>query len=517
MNGDKDQSIAKILEDSRDMVKRFESLVGKDQVEQISLDVQKETIEDLDQTLEPAADAYFDLYIEDDAMTVTAEFRPPAGGGKPLDLDVVEKAFFDKGVAHGILWDAVRTSLDRCNLDLQHLTGTVLARGTPPVSFVPAHVELEPRWTQTKAPEPDQVRDVNFKEITPFVMVTRGDLLAHRVADAYGSPGTDVLGRQVPYPTTAVPTWAPGPNVTDTPVGYEAAVDGRLVLTPPTFQVNPVLELTEGVDYKTGNIRFKGEVILKGRVSAGFSIEAGGSLSAADVIDAFQVKTGGDLTTPGGVIGNGAGRVEAEGGVAVKFLEHVYLLAQGDVRAEACILNSVVKTRGKVVLGEKGIVAGGQIHSLSGLDVFQIGTPTGPRTELHLGLDFQGMEKILWIRERSKELHAQLKKVDAAIPYGGTRVRELMAAAKKIRVEIVQLTETARKQLVSLGQDETAAVVVRGSVFPGTLVEICHVQFLVTQKMSKVRFFLDKKKGTVGVEPLTPETATHSATPTKKH
>jgi uncharacterized protein (DUF342 family) len=217
------------------------------------------------------------------------------------------------------------------------------------------------------------------------------------------------------------------------------------------------------------------------------------------------------------VIGNGAGRVETGGGVAVKFLEHVYLLAQGDVKAEACILNSVVKTRGRVILGEKGIVAGGQVHALLGADLFQIGTPTGPRTELHIGLDFQGMEKILWVRERSKELHAQLKKVDAAIPYGGTRIRELMAAAKKIRLEIVQLTETARKQLVDLVQDESAAVVVRGAVFPGTLVEICHVQFQVNQKMSGVRFFLDKKKGTVGVSSLHPDTATHGGLVSKKH
>jgi uncharacterized protein (DUF342 family) len=209
--------------------------------------------------------------------------------------------------------------------------------------------------------------------------------------------------------------------------------------------------------------------------------------------------------------------VEAGGQVVVKFLEHVYLLSQKDVKAEACILNSVVKTRGKVLLGEKGIVAGGQIHALQGVDLFQIGTPTGPRTELHIGLDFQGMEKILWIRERSKELHAQLKKVDGAIPYGGTRVRELMAAAKKLRVEIVQLTETARKQLVTLGQDEEATVVVRGSVFPGTLIEICHFQFQVNQKMSGVRFFLDKKKGTVGVSSLSPETATHSGPVSKKH
>jgi hypothetical protein len=143
--------------------------------------------------------------------------------------------------------------------------------------------------------------------------------------------------------------------------------------------------------------------------------------------------------------------------------------------------------------------------------VYQIGTATGPRTELHLGLDFQGMEKILWIRDRSKELHAQLKKVDTAIPYGGARVHDLMLAAKKLRVEIVQLTDDARTLLMNLEQDENASVTVRGAVFPGTSIVICHVPFLVNQKMTAVRFFLDKRKGVIGVEPVVTTTPSGSS------
>jgi len=360
---------------------------------------------------------------------------------------------------------------------------------------------------------------LDFKAITPFVMVKEGDLLAVRVPEVVGVPGVDVQGREVAFPTDKPPAWTPGPHVNDTPVGFEAALDGRLVLEGSNFSVNPILELTEGVGYKTGNIRFKGEVVVHGKVSAGFSIEAGGGLTSNDVVDAYQIKVGGSLSTPAGVIGNGDGRIEVGSHVTVKFLEHVYLLAQGNVRAETCILNSVVKTRGSVVLGDKGILAGGQIHTLHNVEVFQIGTATGPRTELYVGLDFQGMEKITWIRDRSKELHAQLKKVDAAIPYGGARVPELMAAAKKLRVEIVQLTDTARNQLMRLAQNDDATVQVRGAVYPGTHIEICHVQFLVTQRMAGVKFFLDKRKGTIGVEPLavkSPKTTTPSGSDSKK-
>jgi len=516
MTPDNDQTISKLLEDSKDMIRRFEKLSGKDQIEEMSAEVQQGALEALDEALEPAADAFFDLFVEEDGLSVVAEFRPPAHGGKPLELETIEQGLVAKGVVHGVLWDEIRNGLQDCNLELKLRTGVVIAVGTPPVPYVPEHLRLDPRWLEA-GPVVEENTDVDYKAISPFVMVEKGDLLAMRIADAFGAHGIDVRGQEIPYPTEKKPDWIAGDNVADTPIGFEAAIDGRLVLEPPTFSVNPILELDNGVDYRTGNIHFKGEVIVHGKISSGFTVEAGGGIFSKDTLDAFQIKAGSDITTEGGIIGNGIGRVEAGGTVEAKFFEHLYLLAGGDVTAETCVLNSVVKTRGKLLLGDKGILAGGQVHALHGVDLYQIGTATGPRTELFLGLDFQGMEKILWIRERSQELHAQLKKVDAAIPYGGTRVKELMMAAKKLRLEILQLTETARAQLVKLGQDESASATVRGTVFPGTHLEICHVQFLVNQKMSAVRFFLDKRKGIIGVEPLAPKTTTPSGSSHKKH
>lgn len=514
MTPEKDQTISKLLEESKDMLRRLEAMSGKDTVAEISADVQTETLRAFEEALEPAADAFFDLFVEDDGLEAAGEFRPAAGGGQPLTLEAVEQGLAAKAVVHGILWEEIRRAMVDCNLELTLRTGVVIARATLPLPFVPEHLRLDDRWLV----EPQATTgngDVDFKTRSPFVMVEKGTLLAHRVPDAFGSRGTDVRGQELPFVTKRVTDWIPGDNVIDTPVGLEAAIDGRLVLEPPGVSVNPVLELDNGVDYRTGNIRFKGEVIIHGKVAAGFAVEAGGGIVSKETIDAFQMTSGGSITSEGGIIGNGLGRVESGGRVVAKFLEHLYVLAEGDVVADSCVLNSVVKTRGKLLLGEKGILAGGQVHALSGIEVHQIGTSTGPRTELFLGLDYRGMEKILWIRERSKELHAQLKKVDAAIPYGGDRVKDLMQAAKKLRLEILQLTETARNQLMKLGQDESAAVTVRGSVYPGTHIEICHVQFLVNQKMSGVRFFLDKRKGIIGVEPVT--TATPSGASRKKH
>jgi uncharacterized protein (DUF342 family) len=518
MNPEKDETIKRLLEDSKDMIASFEALTGSKRQAATTAELQRATIEGIEEEPEPAADAYFDLFVEEDAMAVTAEFRPPAGGGQPLTVERIEKALVDKAVVHGVLWDEVAKALSACNLDLKMQQAVVIARGTPPVPFVPEHLRLDERLVETHVEVPEKA-SVDFKEITPFIMVQKDQILAFRVAEAFGTPGTDVLGREVPFPTLPMPLWRPGLHVVAIPEGCAAELDGRLILTSDTFGVNPVLELAEGVDYRTGNIRFRGEVLLKGKVSAGFTVEAGGSLVCSDVFDAFSVKVGGDLTSTAGVIGNGDGRLEIGGKVVSKFLEHVYLLAEGTVHVESAVLNSVVKTRDKLVLGDKGILAGGQINALNGVEAFQIGTVTGPRTQVSVGQDFQGVEQILWIRNRTKDVAAQLKKVDAALPYGGARVGELIAAAKKLRIELAELAESARVQLLNLVQNEEASVIVRGSVYQGTLVEVCNVQFLVNQKLSAVRFFLDKRRGSVAVEALTqkePRTATPSAAAPKK-
>lgn len=499
--------IGKLLDESKDMIQRFEGLIDKAKVEEVSPRKltsagADQALEALEEELEPAGDAYFELFVDEEAMHAFGEFRPPSGEGKLLTFDVIEQALFNAEIVHGVKLDVIQQSIDACNLDKQHLTDVVIAEGSEPVPFVPEHIEFNPDLFKEDERELSDVKDVDLKEIKSFIMVETGQALATTIPDAFGVPGHDVLGREVAYPTKKQLEWSPGANVQETPLGFVATSDGRLVMESGTFFVNPVLELLDGVNYKTGNIKFKGEVIIKGKVGAGFLVEATGGITGTDTLDVFDFKVGKDIITPGGLIGNGDGRIEVGGTTKVKFLEHVRLTCQQDVLAESVVMNSIVKTRGKLLMGEKGILAGGQIHALHGVSVNQIGTATGPATQLFIGLDFAGMERINWIRDRSKELHAQLKKVDAAIPYGGARVKELMAAAKKLRLEIVQLTETARLQLMKLGQDEEATVEVRGNVFPSTHIEICHVQFLVNQKMSGVKFFLDKRKGTIGVEPF---------------
>ena len=498
----KDKSIAQLMQESQDMIQAVAKwngpVVAKAAVPSDELGPLPGDSTEAEQVL----DAFCELFVEEDQMFVRADFRPPGAEGKPLSPSDVEALISQLGITHGVLWPAISEAIQACNLEHKLLTDVVIAKGEAPVFAVPEHFELEAVWT--KAPEVDRnALSIDWKSISPFMMVKKGDLLAHRVKEVLGKEGFTVFGRPLGTKTLQPEPLRPGENTVETPVGLEAGSEGRLSVEKGVISVNPILDLDQGVSYKTGNIKFRGDVVIHKQVADGFAVEADGALTLDCVLDAWKVKVGADLVTNSGIVGKEGNLVTVGGLVRAKYLNQVTLVSQGDVIIENSVLNSVVRSRGKVILGDKGIIAGGSVRSLNGVDTFNVSTATGPRTEFYVGIDFQGMEQITLLRDNMRELTAQLFKVEATIPRAPVEAKgKLKALAESIRAQVEAQMERSRDQLINLGQDEEASVVVRGTVWPDTVVEICHVRFIVTQKMTAVKFVLDKRKGTIGVVAL---------------
>ena len=64
------------------------------------------------------------------------------------------------------------------------------------------------------------------------------------------------------------------------------------------------------------------------------------------------------------------------------------------------------------------------------------------------------------------------------------------------------MNEAANSLIFQLDKNEEADVIVKGSIFPGAYIEICHLSHVVSREMKQVRFRLDKKKGKVVDGPL---------------
>ena len=251
------------------------------------------------------------------------------------------------------------------------------------------------------------------------------------------------------------------------------------------------------MDFSTGHIDFPGDVVIKGQIKQGFKVKAGGSLVCGKLIDASEIVCGGDLETGQGILGRMQGTVKVGGAVHAKFIENCYLEARGDVFVTTGCLNSVICTLGALSTGPKGVIIGGKISAQKGVSSFQIGSSAGVKTEIHCGIDYIVQQKLTWIRDRNIELALKLKQVDATLALRGRSDVKLMDLQGKLKTAIHRMNDSARTLVTSLDKNEDAVVLVRGDIYHGAYIEICHVSLVISASKSRVRFRLDKAFGII--------------------
>ena len=447
-------------------------------------------------------EAHIEVSLSRDLMAATAAFFPPAGVQPPLDQSDVERALKARGVCFGVDNKAIDEALQAANNQLIALSGVVVARGKPPRSEVPPFLQIVPGLL-SNSPAPDFSKDsVDFKSWSPFRLVREGDVVARLVPGQEGELGFNVRGEAIPYAKTEVAELKPGPNTGWADNALVALRDGHFHLHGDTLVVKEVLEVAGDVDYQTGHIDFPGDVVIRGEVKNGFQLKAGGSVHCARLIDATVFSCQGDLVTQQGILGRGSGSVRVGGSVTTRFIENCVVEAQGAIRVRTGCLNSILRTRDMVLTGPKGMLVGGKIYAQEGIQAGQVGSPTSPRTELICGINAFVQQKLLWIRDKNIALATRLKQVQARLAAKPASRARLQDVHDRLRAAIHKLNESAQELVRELDKNDKAFVLVKGTVYPGAYIEICHVPFVVTETLSGVRFSLDKRKGKIVLDPL---------------
>jgi uncharacterized protein len=447
-----------------------------------------------------SADGYVDVRTSEDLMMATASFYPPAGAGKPIEFIEVKELLIAKSLRFGIDWETVKSSILSCNTSRRAICGVEVARGRKPSDEISSRLEIEASLLKKEAPENSVAQAVDFKAISPFRFVKKGDILARNTPRIDGVAGIDVMGVVVAYNKSSTQSPKPGKNTQVEEGVVVAHCDGKFVANENSFWVSEVLEIQGDVDYSTGHIDFAGDVLIQGQIKQGFKVKAGGSLTCTKLIDVSEIACGGDLETGQGILGRMQGTVKVGGSVRAKFIENCYVEAGGDVFVSTGCLNSIINTLGKVSTGPRGVVIGGKLHAQKGVKAFQIGNSAGVRTEIHCGIDYTVQQKLTWIRDKNIELALKLK--DIEVKLASWHDPRLVEQRDKLKAAIRRMNDSAKALIASLARNEEASVVAEGEIHHGVFVEICHVPFVVTNPLSRVRLILDKKLGVISREKL---------------
>lgn len=239
---------------------------------------------------------------------------------------------------------------------------------------------------------------IDFHTKDTIKSVSAGDTVAIIYPPTEGKDGLDVFGNIIKAKKGREIKILPSLNTEtvtqpDGKIIIKATSSGQIHYEIKPFElkirITPTLVITSDVNFKTGNINFKGSVIVHGSVLSGFSVITSGNLTVMGLIEPnCKITVGGDLFVHKGILGNPSlgeknSEIKVFGNLKALYIENARVNVEGDITVRS-IMNSFVSSNGSIYV-EKSII-GGNIICLKNLFASEIGNPTNIHTEITCGV-----------------------------------------------------------------------------------------------------------------------------------
>lgn len=446
-------------------------------------------------------DGFAEISITPDKLTVMGNFYPPSSGGSFLTYPNVAQKLEDNGIITGILHEVLQESIFTVNTTHTAVKEVIIARGISPVTEISEHFVMRKDLVERKPEIDPEASRIDWHAISAFSIVKVREPIARRIATVPGIPGQNVFGEQTPFETKKMPAFSAGTNVIDHEKGLFAGKSGRLSISSDgVINIEEVLLLKKGVDFTTGNIVFPGDIILQGKIADGFKIYSGGSIVSSEVVDVTEIVCKKDMVVQAGIEGKGRGALRVGGALSAKYIQNCKVAVRGDVTVSGSIMQSKVYSMGFIRMGESAKLVGCECIVIGGIEAFDIGAPRGAKTYLRCGTNFTVQQELDIANEQLMILSLKLQQAEQT--YKDDPTDKLIQAITAIKAKMAELNTKIPTYLPNIDSNDAAYIEVRGSIHPGTELEICHVPYTVTKLQKQVVFRLDKSKGIVVAEPL---------------
>jgi hypothetical protein len=458
----------------------------------------------------PHRDAALSVSVAADRMSAAVSYVPFEGTGNAVDPEAVQAALAKAGVAAervdpgrllGVL-DAVRRNIP--------LAGIVVAEGKRP-GTAGDRLTIHVRVATGKAVAVAEDGRADFRAQDRITRVSKGEPLATLLpARSEATEGWDVTGAVIPPPPEAEQDLAAGPGVSaalepDGSTRFFAGTDGELVLAEGRVEVRQVHEIAGDVSMDTGNVKFPGSVRVDGSVLSGFAVVADGNIAVQEVVQAAVLAAGGSVEIGRGIKGEEKAVIRARGSVTTGFAEQATIACGGDVRVRGACLFCRLTCNGRLVLEtDKGSVMGGVVRARQGVVAQNLGSPGGARTLVSFGQDYLLLERIEKATREIAKLKARVAELDTAmreLVRAAARDDAALASARSEKLSAMKAIE--QKGLLLIGMRDRfdehvqGEVVVKGTLYPGVVVESHGRRFSVSTEKSNLRLFFSRVEGKI--------------------
>ncbi|MCR4727040.1 MAG: FapA family protein [Lachnospiraceae bacterium] len=320
----------------------------------------------------------------------------------------------------------------------------VIAEGKEPVRGSDGSFEWFFDISSKKSPAIREDGTVDYTSMSELSNVDVGDKVAVYHPAVPGENGYDIYGKEiVAKPVKDLPPLkGRGFSNEDDPNVYIATLAGKISYANGRIDIKNVHEIHGDVDLIVGKVEFFGDIHILGNVGAGVVIRASRNVAIDGVVESATIYAGGDVVIARGIQGNGKGSVTAKGDVSADFIEFAEVEAMGNVRSNSFI-NSKVFAEGKVIAeGKNGVIMGGNVRGLLGVEAVNLGNETEPKTFVGAGYSEEDHDKYMALMEVETEAQKLLSDtVD--------RMSEIL---KRKRLGNEKFSDASDKELIELNE-----------------------------------------------------------------
>lgn len=380
----------------------------------------------------------------------------------------------------------------------------LIAEGIDVVNGVDAYFDLNFDTNFNKVPKRREDGTVDYWSIHSVELVDEGQVIATYNEPVDGANGMTVKGKLLiakrgrPLP----PLVGKGFERSEDGKTYTAITTGKIEMKNNRIMISDVHEVNGDVGLTTGNIDFRGDVIIHGNVPTGAVIRATGSITIDGTVEGALIDAHKDVIIRGGMLGKGRGTIITKGSLIAKFLEYTKVKANGSITTDS-LINCDITCYDKVFLkGKYASLVGGVVHAATGIEAYNFGNEYGVKTEVYTGVNVQLKKQITFhencimeAQDMLDKIGAGIKQLDDAVKAGAVIPPNDTRRASLLRTKIVKQAELAShtQQLNDMNNvvecAKGACINVIQDVHVGVIIGINDVMHQVNEKQSAVAYF----------------------------
>lgn len=291
----------------------------------------------------------------------------------------------ENGIVYGVDMDMIQKIAEgRC-----YYENVTIAKGTPAIHGINGYYE----YTFNTEPETKPIilpdGSVDYNTLGKFELVYKDQLLATYHPKTDGTDGMNILGEilKAEEAFDLPPLKVHNAEYEPENLEYYSLIEGKATLKNHLLKVTPVFTVDGNLEAATGDVDFRGDVLVKGNVFSNVTINTTGNIIINGHVEIATLIAGKDIILKNGMQGSGIGKIKCGGNLMAKFLEQTNVNAGGNINTNAILNCDIYAGKSVTVSGTRGIILGGKVSAVESINAYTLGNRVGITTKILVGLE----------------------------------------------------------------------------------------------------------------------------------